>query len=289
MGPSTIPSWALRDAASELAEPNCFLLNDFIKTETFPAELKRADITPLFKEGDLDDPPNYRPISSTPALAKVFESLIKQQIDEYVHKNALLSKTQFGFRKKFSTTDALVYLTGKIRCNKNKKKITAAAFLDLSKAFDSINHKLMIQKLSILGFSIPAQNLITSYLSNRTQRVIINNVKSGWIEVPQGVPQGTVLGPLLFNLYVNDLSNFLSCETIQYADDTVLLSSHDEVLKCKDELEKAIEKCIKFFKLHHLKINPDKTEIIVFGSSNPHDETTLKVGDKLISLKAEIK
>ena len=147
----------------------------------------------------------------------------------------------------------------------------------------------MIQKLSILGFSIPAQNLITSYLSNRTQRVIINNVKSGWIEVAQGVPQGTVLGPLLFNLYVNDLGNFLSCETIQYADDTVLLSSHDEVLKCKDELEKNIEKSIQFFKLHHLKINPDKPEFIIFGSSNPHDETTLKVGDKLISSKAEIK
>ena len=170
-----------------------------------------------------------------------------------------------------------------------REKITAAAFLDLSKAFDSINHKLMIQKLSILGFSIPAQNLITSYLSNRTQRVIINNVKSGWIEVALGVPQGTVLGPLLFNLCVNDLSNFLSCETIQYADDTVLLSSHDEVLKDKDELEKAIEKCIQFFKLHHLKINPDKTEFIIFGSSNPQDETTLKVGEKLISSKAEIK
>ena len=115
-----------------------------------------------------------------------------------------------------------------------REKNYAAAFLDLSKAFDSINHELMIQKLSILGFSIPAQNLITSYLSNRTQRVIINNVKSGWIEVAQGVPQGTVLGPLLFNLYVNDLSNFLSYETIQYADDPVLLSSHDEVLKCKE-------------------------------------------------------
>ena len=101
MGPSTIPSWALRDAAKELAEPICFLLNEFIKTETLPAELKRADITPLFKKGDIDDPLNYRPISLTPALAKVFESVIKQQIDEYVHKNALLSKTQFGFRKNF--------------------------------------------------------------------------------------------------------------------------------------------------------------------------------------------
>ena len=106
----------------------------------------------------------------------MFESLIKQQIDEYVHKNALLSKTQFGFRKKFSTTNALVYLTEKIGCNINEKNIIAAAFLDLSKAFESFNHELMIQKISILEFLKPAQNLITSYLSNRTQRVIINNV-----------------------------------------------------------------------------------------------------------------
>ena len=95
----------------------------------------------------------------------------------------------------------------------------------------------------------------------------------------QGERQGTVLGPLLFNLYVNDLSNFLSCETIQYTDDTVLLSSHDEGLKSKNELRKAIEKCIQFLKLHHLKINPDKTEFIHFVSSNPQGKTKLKPGD----------
>ena len=107
----------------------------------------------------------------------------------------------------------------------------------------------------------------------------------------QGFRQGTVLGPLLFNLYVYYLSNFLSCETIQYADDTVFLNSRDEVLKFKDRLEKAIQKSIHLFRLHHLKINSDKTEFIFFGRSNPQDEATLKVGDKLIKLigsKAEI-
>ena len=172
---------------------------------------------------------------------------------------------------------------------KRERKLLQQLFLDLLKAFDSINHELMVQKLSILGFSIQAQNLIACYLSNRTQRVIINNVKSRRIEVAQGVPQEIVLGPLLFNLYVNNLGNSLSCETIQYADDTVLLSSHYKVLKCKDEREKAITKCIQFFNLHHLKINPDKTEFIIFGSSNPQDETTLKVGEKLFSFKAELK
>ena len=152
-----------------------------------------------------------------------------------------------------------------------------------------MNHELMIRKLFILGFLIPAQNLITSYLSDRTRRFVLNNVKSGWIKVAQGVPQGTVLGPLLFNLYVNDVCSFLSCETIQNADDRVLLSSHDKVLKCKDEFEKAIEKCLEFLKLHHLKINPEKTEFINFGSSTPEDEKTLKIGDKIKSSKGEIK
>ena len=105
----------------------------------------------------------------------------------------------------------------------------------------------------------------------------------------QRVPLGTVLGPLFFNLCVNGVGNFLSCETISYTDDTVLLSSHDEILKCKDEREKAIEKCFQFLKLHHLKINPNKTEFISFGCSNPQDETTLKIRDQLKSPKAEIK
>ena len=182
LGHSTIPSWALRDAASELAKPISFLLNESIKTETFPAELKKTDITPFFEKEYLEDPLNYQPISLTPALAKVFKSVIKQQIDKYFHKNALLSKTQFGFKKIISTTCARLFNWKNAMHQKEIKKNTAAAFLDLSKAFDSIYHELMIQKLFVLGFSIPAQNLITSYLSNRTQKVIINNVKSGWIE-----------------------------------------------------------------------------------------------------------
>ena len=170
-----------------------------------------------------------------------------------------------------------------------QEKNYCSSILNLSKAFDTIKSQAHHSKLSILEFSIPDQNLITSYLSKRTQRVITNNVKSGWIEVAQGVPQVTVLGPLLFNPYVSDLSHFLSGETIQYADDTVLLSSQHEFLKCKDELEKAIEKCIQLFKLNHLKINSYKTEFIIFDSSNPQDKTTLKVGENFIKSRMEIK
>ena len=129
--------------------------------------------------------------------------------------------------KKLSTSDALISLAEKIRCNKNEKKITEAAFSDLSKAFASINYELMIQKLSTLGLLVPVQNLVTNYFSNRTQNVIINHVETRRIEVAQEAPQGTVLGH------------------VKQYNDTVLLGSHDEVLKCKDELEEAIEKCIQ--------------------------------------------
>ena len=120
-GSATNPSWAWPDTASELVEPICFLLNEFIRTETFPAELKRTDIPPLFKKG-LDDPLKYRPISLTPALAKVFESLIKQQIDEYIHKNSLLSKTQF------CAADALVYLSEKNPMQQKRKNYCGSYF-----------------------------------------------------------------------------------------------------------------------------------------------------------------
>ena len=132
--------------------------------------------------------------------------------------------------------------------------VVTAAFLDLSKAFDSIDHLLLLEKLKHLGFSSSAILFIKSYLSNRHQQVVISEAESDWLEVRQGVPQGTVLGPLLFNLYVIDLPNFINCSLIQYADDAVVYTFGKNILDCKLPLEKSISSLVDYFSYHSLKL-----------------------------------
>ena len=142
-------------------------------------------------------PENYRSISITSTLAKVFERLLREQTLEYLEKFGLLSKSQFGFRNKVSTTDALVYCTENKRYHINNKNFITAALLDLSKVFGSRNHKILLHKLHELGFSKNALNLIENYLSHRLQKTVVDQVESDWIGLYQGVPLGTILGPLL--------------------------------------------------------------------------------------------
>ena len=137
----------------------------------FPSECKRADVCPVFKKGDTEDPSNYRPISITAAISKIFEKVIKEQIMEYLNKNELHSQVQFGFRKNFSAIDALVYATDKIEGKEiNCNQIVTAAFLDLSKAFDTLSHEILLEKLKELQFDEKPVSLIESFLIGRTQR-----------------------------------------------------------------------------------------------------------------------
>ena len=178
LGPSEIPAWALKDSISTIAEPLWFLINAFLDEGRFPSECKRADVCPVFKKSDTEDPSNYRPISITAAISKIFEKVIREQIMEYLNKNKLLSQVQFGFRKNFSASDALVYATEKIRKEIDCNQIVTAAFLDLSKAFDSISHEILLEKLKELHFDKKAVSLIESFLIGRTQRVVLSTSTS---------------------------------------------------------------------------------------------------------------
>ena len=228
--------------------------------------MKHALVTPIYKKGDREDPCNYRPISKTPALSKIFEKVLRKQMNEYLEENQLLSETQFGFRARFSTTDALFHATETIRKNSDDGKNVAAAFLDLSKAFDSISHEIVLNKLKQYNFDLITISMIRSFLSERYQKVTLPNCHSDWIKLYQGVPQGTVLGPLLFNIYVNDMQNEVQndCNLLQYADDTMVFKSDSNLHKAIASLVQIVKKLLFFFESHRLTINAGKTEFIIF-------------------------
>ena len=186
----------------ELGKLLCFLLYEYFKAEQLPLQLKFAHITPLFKKGDIDDPLNYRPFSLTPALSKGFEILYGEQIEEYRQKANIYHQTQFAFPKNFSTIDALVYLTETIRCKLDKKDHIATVFLDLSKTFDTIDHEFLLAKPETLCSTGSLKNIIKSFLNDSFHCVKANKVESDWLKLIRVVPQGLVLCPLLFNIYV---------------------------------------------------------------------------------------
>ena len=261
LGPSRIPAWSLKDAQSVLAEPLCFLIKELISESSFPTDLKRALVSPLYEIGNTEDPTNYRPLSVTGALAKIFEQVIRNQINDYLISNNLLSPKKFGYRKKVSTTDAILHCTEYVRTEMDKKNTVCGAFLDLSKAFDSISHEILIEKLKCLGFDGTYTQLIRSYLKDRTQKMVFSGNEADWILISRGEPQGTVLGQILFNIYVNDLHRAFdndNCQVIQYADVTFLYSSHTNENIARSYLEKNIEKICYHFQSH---------QIIVFAPS----------------------
>ena len=196
---------------------NVYIFNNMIDNAEFPDSLKRADVTPVHKKGDMSLMNNYRPISVLPTSSKLFEKLLYQQINSYI--NTYLNSGLCGFREGFSAQHCLITMTEKIKNVLDKGEIGGALLTDLSKAFDCIQHDLLIAKLHAYGFNIKSLKLLNNYLYNRKQRTKINSTFSEWVNIIFGVPQGSILGPLLFNIYINDIFLFKEeTDITNYAD-----------------------------------------------------------------------
>ena len=211
---------------------------------------------------------------------------MQKQINTYFDK--YLSDSLCGYRKGFSTQTALISLLEKWKNMLDKKGFAGAVLMDLSKAFDTINHELLIAKLNAYGFSKEALNLISSYLSDRWQHVKINNRFSNWTELLQGVPQGSVLGPLLFNIYLNDLffalKNFDVCN---FEDDTTPFACDSSLKSVLEKLETSSEIAIAWFENNYMKLNTDKCHLLVSGNKIEH--SWVKVGNDTIWESKEVK
>ena len=219
----------LKDIKLELAKPITLIINQSLNTGIFPDKLKIAKITPIHKQNDKTRIDNYRPISLLLAISKIIERAMFYQITTYFNINKLFHNNQYGFRKKYSTELAALEVIDRITCNMDNGKIPFIIYLDLSEAFDTLDHNILIEKLKFYGLTQSALTLLESYLHERKQYVQINDAYSNVTLTSCGVPQGSILGPLLFIICINDralTSKYF--KFIIYADDTTLMGNLNE-------------------------------------------------------------
>lgn len=260
----------LKRIRREIAQPLSHLVNLYISEGIFPDILKIGIIRPIYKNGDKSRINNYRPITLLSTLAKVVERILKVRMVKFLGKYEILSKNQFGFREGKSTEDALKALIGKIYNCMDEQQPCLGIFIDLSKAFDTVSHDKLLDKLYAYGFRGVAYNLMKSYLSNRKQIVEINGHRSGERVVTYGVPQGTVLGPLLFLIYVNSLFELRTRgEMVGFADDVAVFHQGETWENLKHISEVDFSEIMQWLQYNLLTLNVEKTRYLPFTSYTP--------------------
>ena len=258
----------------------------------FINEWKVAKVTPIFKGGSRSDLGNYRPISILPILSKIFEKLIFNQMYDYLYSNNLLETNQSGFRPLHSTATCLLKQVNDWLRNIDNGLINGIVQIDIKKAFDSVDHNILIEKLTAYGFCNTTIDFFKSYLSNRTQHCIVNNIITSATTITHGVPQGSVLGPLLFLLYINDLPNCLKYSDYSlYADDTQIYSASSNCSELSDRLNCDLLLLQNWLDTNKLNLHPDKTKCILIGSHQRLKGQTLDItiDDHSITPSNEIK
>jgi hypothetical protein len=234
------------------------LIQKIILCEKWPSKLKSSKIRPIFKKGKKNDVDNYRPISILPAINKICEKFFANKITSFLNKNNIISTNQFGFQRGKGTTDALKFLNDTITVALNNNEIICAAFIDLQKAFDSINRTILITKLKNYGLRGKINKILENYLGNRTSLTNICDTNSDILVNNDGVPQGSVLGPLLFLLYINELE-LLTNNIVLFADDLCMFRIGEDYEKTMNSLQLDFDKLQMWCKVNQVFISEEKT------------------------------
>ena len=277
----------LKVAANTIAPSLTHIFNHGLISNCFPYEWKMARLVPIHKKGPRNLTENYRPISILPAISKIMERIMYDQIYQYLSDNSLLSEHQFGFRKFHSTASALLDSTNSWYVNMDRKKFNLVVLLDLKKAFDTIDHGILLSKLELYGITGSALSMIRSYLSDRNKKCQLGDLMSTERRVTCGIPQGSILGPLFFLVYINDLPECLNQATPRlFADDTNLTVAGESIQEIELNMNSDLACISEWLLANKLSLNVTKTEFILIGSAhklnNLVTQPDLKINHKKI-------
>ena len=288
-GVYTISTIVLKEVMSDISEPLSNIFNLCILQGYFPTELKTGCITPIFKKGDQYSIENYRPVCSVSQFSKIFEKIVFTQMTDFINKNSIISKSQYGFQANKSTEAALVNFVDYIHKGLTDKSNVGAIFMDLSKAFDVMSHNILKSKLNHYGFRGNFLEFIMDFLRDRKYFVSVNGYSSDTRTSNIGVPQGSTLGPLLFLLYVNDITNSSDIlKFIIFADDTTVLYENSNIVMLNSIITEEVNKVIDWFSANKLLINLTKTNTMLFSFKNGNPRLHITINSILLEEKQAV-
>ena len=290
MGPDAVSGQVLKECSKELLEPLYNIINCSVNSGKVPKEWKRADIVPIYKSGDKQEPLNYRPVSLTSVVCKICEIIIKKRWSQHLERGNAICNSQFGFRQGRScVSNLLCFYSRAIDVIQEKDGWADCVYLDLKKAFDKVPHNRLIWKLQQQG-GLGGKMLewMKDYLTNREMRTMVKNEKSEWRRVTSGVPQGSVLAPVMFLIYINDMPEKVHSYMSMFADDAKLMKRVRQKEDCED-LQRDLDRVYEWSQTWEMEFNAKKCHVMELGRSKNRPTKLYKMGNEILNVTKEEK